>query len=134
MRNVYHDNSPTGPTNDKFTDSYIETAFWSSHDNEDNPLDFNYDYTDLAESTLATMRDDCAKFQANNRCFVTMCWIYDGMDSVSAGHDFWLTRNGHGAGFWDGDYPVTGDALTKASKQFPSVDLYIGDDGKIYQE
>ena len=20
------------------------------------------------------------------------------------GHDFWLTRNGHGAGFWDGDW------------------------------
>lgn len=22
-----------------------------------------------------------------------------------AGHDLWLTRNGHGAGFWDGDWP-----------------------------
>jgi len=36
---------------------------------------------------------------------------------AQAGHDFWLTRNGHGAGFWDGDWPETGDALTEASKE-----------------
>ena len=36
-----------------------------------------------------------------------------------AGHDFWLTRNGHGAGFWDGDYPESEETiLTDAARTF----------------
>lgn len=49
-----------------------------------------------------------------------------------AGVDFWLTRNGHGAGFWDGGWPEHSDELTKLSKPYGSVDLYIGDDGLIH--
>jgi hypothetical protein len=50
-----------------------------------------------------------------------------------AGNDFWLTHNGHGAGFWDGDLPdEIGDALTKASEKYREIDLYVGDDGMIY--
>jgi hypothetical protein len=49
-----------------------------------------------------------------------------------------LTRNGHGAGFWNrfyGDQPATklGRALSDAAKVYGSCDLYIGDDGQIYQ-
>lgn len=51
---------------------------------------------------------------------------------AQAGHDFALTRNGHGAGFWDGDWPVYGDLLTKASESFGEIDPYAGDDGLIY--
>ena len=29
-----------------------------------------------------------------------------------AGHDLWLTAVGHGAGFWDGDWPEHGEYLT----------------------
>ena len=50
-----------------------------------------------------------------------------------AGHDFWLTRNGHGAGFWDGDWPDrTGHRLSEAAKSYGEYHLYVGDDGKIY--
>lgn len=50
-----------------------------------------------------------------------------------AAHDFWLTRNGHGAGFWDGAWtePVATE-LTDAAHAFGSCDLDLGDDGKIY--
>ena len=48
-------------------------------------------------------------------------------------HDFILTRNGHGAGFWDGDYPEpAGSALTKLAESYGTVGLYRGDDGKLY--
>jgi hypothetical protein len=48
-------------------------------------------------------------------------------------HDFWLTRNGHGAGFWDGDYEEElGEKLTAICKKMGSIDLYVGDDNKIY--
>jgi len=50
-----------------------------------------------------------------------------------AGHDFWLTRNGHGAGFWDGDWPDdAGGRLTEASKKYGEFNLYVGDDGLIH--
>lgn len=39
-----------------------------------------------------------------------------------AGHDFWLTRNGHGAGFWDRGMGALGDRLTAACKPYGSAD------------
>ena len=50
-----------------------------------------------------------------------------------AGHDFWLTRNGHGAGFRDGDWPEPFAAkLTEAAKRAGERDLYVSR-GWIYQ-
>lgn len=84
---------------DSFTLAYIEAALWSSTDNADDsggkPLDANYSIDDLAPECLAEMVKDCADFQASFGAFITD-------DPGRAGHDFWLTRNGHGAGFWDG--------------------------------
>ena len=60
----------------------------------------------------------------------------DEIDLKQVGHDFWLTRNHHGSGFWDRDEkypPGIADYLYNISKQFGQVDLYIGDDGFIYQ-
>lgn len=39
-----------------------------------------------------------------------------------AGHDFWLTRNGHGAGFWDRGMGQLGEDLTAACKPYGSAD------------
>lgn len=114
---------------DEFTTAYIACALWSSRDEATpdggEPMDANYSADDLAPETLASIKADCAKFQSDNaRLF--------GYDYACAGHDFWLTRNGHGAGFWDGSWPEHGDALTTACKAYGEVDLYVGDDGKIY--
>jgi len=51
------------------------------------------------------------------------------------GHDLWLTRNGHGAGFWDRPDLYGEDLaqrLTEYSKAAGSVDVYAGDDGELY--
>jgi hypothetical protein len=45
----------------------------------------------------------------------------------------WLTRNGHGTGFWDRGLGERGDALTKSAESFGDAVLYVGDDGRIYQ-
>lgn len=37
------------------------------------------------------------------------------LDAGQTGHDFILTANGHGAGFWDRGLGARGDRLTKAS-------------------
>jgi hypothetical protein len=110
---------------DEFTKAYLETALWSSSDDDDKPLD-EYNSTDIADETINEMIKDCEKFQSENCEDISS-------DLSRAGHDFWLTRNHHGAGFWDGDWEIEiGKKLTKASETYGEFTLYVGDDGKIY--
>ena len=118
----------------KMLDAYIECALWSSTDfDSEEPLDQDYGASDLHPDTLRQMREDVEDFAKSNEADL-MTWD-SGRWSVEemAGHDFWLTRNGHGAGFWDGDWDKdVGNRLTEACKPVGSVDLYVGDDGLIY--
>jgi hypothetical protein len=43
-----------------------------------------------------------------------------------------LTRNGHGAGFWDRGIGDRGDRLTAAAHAWGEFELVIGDDRKIH--
>ena len=113
----------------QFVDSYIETALWSSNDESDEsggePLDKNYGPSDLAPETRRQMFLDAASFYKAN--------LMDFDDPGQAGHDFWLTRNEHGAGFWDGDYPEPqATRLTEAAQDYSEYHLYEGGDGRIY--
>jgi hypothetical protein len=113
---------------DEFMRSYIETALWSSTDEKGTPLENNYAAEDIAPETLDTMAEDARDFMKRN-------WKDIMCSPGPAGHDFWLTRNHHGAGFWDGDWlDKVGDRLTKSSHAYGSFDLYVGDDGKIHGE
>lgn len=117
---------------DSFTRAYITCALWSTNDESTpaggEPLDQNFSWTDLANETLQKMIADCTKFQRENAELLKLAG-----GSERNGHDFWLTRNGHGTGFWDRGYEdEIGDALTLACKKFGEFNLYVGDDGKIY--
>jgi hypothetical protein len=106
----------------EFTGAYIECALWSSDDESDE-----WREASLADVTRKQMQDDCKAFYIANEKYFDHNYI------GQAGHDFWLTRCGHGAGFWDGDWKEpAATELTKASKAFGKVDLYVGDDGFIY--
>lgn len=49
------------------------------------------------------------------------------------GHDIWLTRNHHGAGFFDHSYDSEMEkSLTTAAHNLKEVNLYLGDDGYLY--
>lgn len=117
-------------------DAYIQTTLWSSTDDSDIPLDSNYSKSDLDTSTLSQMQSDLDAFFSNVD-LIEQANEYK--DDNQIAHDFWLTRNYHGAGFWDGGYSddgigsgILGDALTKLARSFPQQDLYVGDDGKLY--
>lgn len=128
-----------------FARQYLATALWSSHitygvaeedltpeqaEDERRPMDDKYTLSDLAAETIAAAVTDCATFRENARAAGV---DVDAWDDSQAGHDFWLTRNGHGAGFWDGDWPEPdASILTRLSKQAGEVNLYVGDDGRIY--
>lgn len=110
----------------KFLTAYIVAALWSSIDG-DKPLDETKDISDISPELMTRMKADCEKFQTENAADL------EGLDEEQAGHDFWLTANHHGSGFWDGDYEKElGDRLTAASHKFKETELYIGDDGKVY--
>lgn len=52
----------------------------------------------------------------------------NGLDRL--GHDIWLTRNHHGAGFFDHSYQFE-KALINAAHKLNEVDLYISDNGQL---
>jgi hypothetical protein len=127
---------------DAFVRAYIAAALWSSTaygteeesdavaDGHGDSFDMsfeslNYDLSDLAPETLASMIADCDAFRESAGA------LLDEWSDEQAGHDFWLTRNGHGAGFWDRGL-AAGDALTDLAHPFGEVYLYLGGDGKIY--
>jgi hypothetical protein len=96
-------------------------------------LSANYSIEDFAPDSLQIMLADCAKFQSVNADLILRAWDESGQDAAQCGHDFWLTRNWHGAGFWDGDYTKeTGKALTEAAKAFGYQDIYVGNDNRLH--
>ncbi len=109
--------------------SYIECALWASTDEDGEPLDGLYSRDDLAESAVASMREDVVDFlDSLERDGVDV----SSLDDSQIGHDLWLTRNRHGAGFWDRGLGALGDDLTKRAHAYGESDLYVGDDGALY--
>lgn len=114
---------------DEMLTHYVATALWSSTDDDGEPMDGTYTADDLAPETMLALRNDLAGF-------------VDGIESDGIewrdewspdqlAHDLWLTQNHHGAGFWDRGKAL-GDKLTEWAHSFGTVDLYVGDDGKVY--
>ena len=137
-----------------FLGAYIPAALWSSNDESDSetggePIDANYDRGDLTPHALARMTTDCERFLEENAAYLMHAIALEesgvwslpaGADCTVleyAGHDFWLTRNGHGCGFWDGDWTDVGGIagrLDAASGGFGGCGLYLTDDGLIDAE
>ncbi len=115
---------------DSFARAYLEAALWSSNDESDEnggaPLDQNYEESDIAMDSLKRMINDCQNFQKTNTDLLAQH-----NDMSQAGHDFWLTRNGHGAGFWDRGLGELGEKLTAACESFGTCNLYVAR-GKIH--
>lgn len=128
---------------DRFVDAYIECACWAeSHSDEEgnNPVPFDQLDADLSQTALDAMARDCRDFLETDQVLELVILATDhksadrpDYDIARAGHDLWLTRNGHGAGFWDCGLGWIGDGLTKAAKSAGSRELYLGADGDIHQ-
>lgn len=114
-----------------FFEGYTACALWSSTDDGGTPLDANYGELDLSGMTRKRFEEDCRAFCEQNLEDLTAV-ARGSYTWASAGHDFWLTRNGHGAGFWDrGDAPEW-DRLDGSARGFGVLDLYVGGDNFIY--
>ena len=108
----------------EFRNAYIEAIYFTDTGDIDQPetdADFSPEINQQIEK-------DCRDFWSD---FEEMI----GDNITQAGHDFWLTRNGHGAGFWDRPEIYGKDiaeSLTAACKGYGTFDIYLGDDGLVY--
>ncbi len=83
---------------------------------------------DFTPEAADAAHDDC-------EAFLNMTWkghsVVDLIESTTgygweqAGHDFALTRNHHGTGFWDRGLGEVGTLLTEAAQTFGESDLYV---------
>lgn len=137
LRNLPNDSRPIRPIPKKVVDKeiinhYLVTALWSSTDDDtDEPFDANYNISDFDKESVREVEKDLEKFikEAGR--------LLDKVDDKSQiGHDFWLTRNHHGAGFWDRP-EVYGEEeakkLTEIATKFPEKYLFA-EGGKVHIE
>jgi hypothetical protein len=121
-----------------------ETILWSSLDDDGSPLDEKYLAEDINQDCLNRLYAEYNQFVDTVEKQITNIFgddwdsideFYDVIQPVEnqAEHDFILTRNGHGCGFWDGDWmPCVSEILTEAAKGFSEICAVPGDDGKVY--
>lgn len=88
---------------DTFTKSYVECLQWVQEDND----------LSLSSADMDDIERDCRRFQKRAAKYLK------DLDALQCGHDFYLTRNGHGSGFWDRGYDEKiAVMLCKISKEF----------------
>jgi len=79
------------------------------------PAGHVFDLSSASDELLLTVYQDCATFM-----FTNLAALIESAEPTAAvfaqhGHDFYLTRNRHGAGFWDRGYDKHGAFLTEMS-------------------
>lgn len=112
--------------------AYVESALWAStfvdDQGDDVPMDVYYGPEDLAPAALVTLLSDVVTFVVDH---LDLIRTTRGLTARSIGHDLWLTRNRHGAGFWDRGLGEPGQRLTTGAHAMGSCELYVGDDGAV---
>lgn len=127
---------------DEFLQGYLDAALWTGMDESDEsggePLDKNYSLADFNTGTVREAYEECQTFQRDNAADLAAFYSIwpkspDGNSAESfAGHNFWLTRCGHGTGFWDRNTRMVGVRLSEASRKAGERYVYVGDDGELY--
>jgi hypothetical protein len=127
---------------DNIVSSYLEAVLFTERDNEEyiDEEDPEYDEDNNIRYPFNDKNEDDFSDEAKKQAYGEIAWFIDSAGSAiddiadeSIGHDIWLTRNGHGAGFWDRGYDSdVEEVLEQLSKELGEVNAYVGDDGKIY--
>jgi len=100
----------------KILQAYLFAALWTAE----------LDARDLKEITSASKKK---AIEDINSFIKKAGTLLEGMEESQIGHDFWLSRNHHGAGFFDRGLGKIGDKLQDLSQEF--VELNVFDEGKI---
>lgn len=109
-------------------EAYLACALWASIGDDGEPLDSKYSVSDIAPESVDSARIACAFFLDRAGPLLI------DMDFGQIGHDLWLSRNGHGSGFFDEDTcrKEWRDVLQDKARALGESDAYVGDDGRVY--
>lgn len=123
------------PSLTPFQRGYLEAALFSSNDESTpeggEPLEASYTIEDIDPDCLEAMLAEASAFQDAHYLDLGECLRRHDSEG-QGGHDLWFTRNRHGVGYWDGDYPEPGASrLTNAAHALGECSLYVAN-GVIY--
>jgi hypothetical protein len=104
---------------------YLHAALWTAE------LD-NRDIDEISPPSIKRARQDVKEFLAKAKPLLKKHKIV--ITDEQMGHDFWLSRNGHGAGFFDKDLGGIEDELQKLAKGFKEINVFGEDADKIIIE
>ncbi len=109
-----------------FMNGYVECLLWSSidgdpEDDSDDPEMVELDKYPESASLRYNLVTEAWEFYTAWR----EMWVEAGMTDDYAGHNFALTRNHHGTGFWDRGLGEVGKVLTEASHAYGETNLYL---------
>jgi hypothetical protein len=125
-------------------DGYTECALWSSTYSGEDPdhadfeegddssfRDLGYGNREISKTLNVSSTNDIKKLVAeiakNPAAVAELEEYIDNHGASQFGHDFWLTRNGHGAGFNDRG----GKIVHRLAKPFGEVNLFANKNGVI---
>lgn len=104
---------------------YLATALWTEE------LD-HLGISDFSESDIEVATLELQHFLELAGSFL------EGSPATASdiGHDFWLSRNGHGVGFWDRPelYGTQGKVLTDLAETYRPAHVFVTDSGAPYIE
>lgn len=119
-----------------FLQSYLDAVLFTESNGEGGYLDGLYTPDDVEAGSLAEAEKDCRDFLAKQIDGKPLAGFLEPDEMAQAGHDFWLTRNGHGAGFWDRPaemYHGQGEALSEVARGFREKSGFA-EGGKVFIE
>lgn len=117
---------------EQMVNGYLEAAVWT-----DSPDD-GTEWGQLSQDATEKAKKDCQSFALKAHLAGIPLESLKDAAYQQIGHDLWLTRNGHGAGFWDRPKMYNGqqiaDHLSSLCKEMGGSALIQGDDGFLYFE
>jgi len=100
---------------------YLTAMLWTEE------LDTDYDTSDVHSDSVTKAKEDIKAFTSDCKD------LLNGWTDELIGQDFWLTRNGHGAGFWDRDLPNSQE-ITKVCEAYNISAHVFTIDGQVHAE
>lgn len=116
----------------ELVDQMIYTLLWSECDDGCEPLEHMYcEHDVLPESRYYLTEVAESLLDSENEYAYDIAEYVEHKGIEQLAHDFILTANGHGAGFWDRGLGELGERLTAMAKGYGSFSAQVRANGSV---
>jgi hypothetical protein len=113
-----------------FINHYLAAAETLQDDERSSDDELNLSWSDEARKRAG---NDCIKFLKEAYHPLNEALNENGYGMEQAGNDFFLTRNGHGAGFWDRGLGSSGEAMSLIARSMGESSTFILDGKREFE-